>query len=308
MRVFVAPRLDLRPLPFARSHFRPQGTTWMQQIVAMLIFNGEDPPKPVPDISPWVDLAAGDLDAKMEMIDQLQHRRFLKTHLPATAMPYYPKAKYIYIGRDGRDAYMSLCHHYDKGNDSWYASMNDRPTLIGPPLPKWHEEKFTPATLFDRWISQGWETHPWESDGWPWWSLFYNVSTWWQYRNLENILFVHFNNLKADLPGEMRRIAEFLGTPVDDAKFDEQVRKCTFEYMQGMGDKVAPLGGRPWAADGKADGGGQIFVNKGTNNRWKDVLSKEQLEKYDRVVRDQLTPECATWLSTGEYPDIVVSK
>jgi len=276
------------------------GTTWMQQIVAMLLWQGDDPETPVPDMSPWVDLAAGNVEDKMKVIDAQTHRRFLKTHLPATAMPYYPKAKYIYVGRDGRDAFMSMCNHYENGNDKWYSSMNDRPNLVGPRMPNWHEEKFTPATLFDKWISKGWETHPWEHDGWPWWSLFYNVSTWWEYRHLDNILFVHFNQLKEDLPGQMRRIADFLGVPIDDAKFEQQVHKCTFDYMKAQGDKFAPVRGEFWNKPGQSNGGGQIFVNKGTNGRWRDALSPEQLAKYDEVVSANLGPDAANWLATGK--------
>lgn len=43
-------------------------------------------------------------------------------------------------------------------------------------------------------------------------------------------------------------------------------------------------------------------MNKGTNGRWRDVLSEEQVAKYDEVVREKLTPECAAWLETGQIP------
>ena len=46
-------------------------------------------------------------------------------------------------------------------------------------------------------------------------------------------------------------------------------------------------------------GGAQTFVNKGTNERWKDVLTPDELAMYDRAVARALTPDCARWLETG---------
>jgi aryl sulfotransferase len=281
------------------------GTTFMQQIVAMLLWKGEDPPFSVSEESPWVDMGADDGKAKMAAIEAQTHRRFLKTHLPLTAMPYFPRAKYIYVGRDGRDAFMSLCNHWQMGNDNWYTALNDRPNRAGPPMPRYHPQTMTPASLFDRWLSEGWETHTWETDGWPWWSLFYNAATWWQFRDKANILHVHFSNLKKDLPGEMRRIAAFLEIPIDEERFPEQVRKCTFEYMKGNAEKgIAPAGGAFWhPPEGKEKSGGAAsFFHKGVNGRWKDVLSEEQVARYEEAVKAKLTPECAHWLATGEMP------
>ena len=48
------------------------------------------------------------------------HRRFVKTHLPVDALVYSPKAKYIYIGRDGRDVLWSLYNHHAMGNEAMY--------------------------------------------------------------------------------------------------------------------------------------------------------------------------------------------
>ena len=77
----------------------------MQQIVAQLIFNGEED-LPVAEMSPWVDLRLPPKEVKMPMIEAQEHRRFLKTHLPVDALVFSPKAKYIYIARDGRDVVM----------------------------------------------------------------------------------------------------------------------------------------------------------------------------------------------------------
>ena len=48
------------------------------------------------------------------------------------------------------------------------------------------------------------------------------------------------------------------------------------------------------------EGGGANFINKGTNGRWKDVLSPEDIAKCDEVAARNLTPDCAHWLKTAE--------
>jgi aryl sulfotransferase len=39
---------------------------------------------------------------------------------------------------------------------------------------------------------------------------------------------------------------------------------------------------------------------QGTNGRWQGVLTPAQLAKYDEVVTQKLTPECAAWLAHGK--------
>ena len=41
------------------------------------------------------------------------------------------------------------------------------------------------------------------------WSHHHLARTYWDYRHLPNLLFVHYDDLKRDLLGEMRRIARF---------------------------------------------------------------------------------------------------
>ena len=45
-------------------------------------------------------------------------------------------------------------------------------------------------------------TYPWESDGFPYWSHLHHARSYWDFRHLPNLLFLHYNDLKADLPGE----------------------------------------------------------------------------------------------------------
>ena len=63
----------------------------------------------------------------------------------------------------------------------------------------------------------------------PFWRT---IQSWWDIRNLPNVLLLHFNNLKSDMEGEIRRIAGFLEIDVDEATWPAIVEHCTFDYMK----------------------------------------------------------------------------
>jgi aryl sulfotransferase len=263
------------------STYAKSGTTWMQQIIGQLLFNGATGLE-VAEMSPWLDLRVPPKEVKLPALEAQSHRRFTKTHLPVDALVFSEKAKYIYIGRDGRDVLWSLYNHHLNANDAWYGALNDTPGRVGPPIDP------PPASIvqyYNDWL---------ENDGYPFWSLWDNVRTWWEIRNLPNVLFVHFGNLKADMPGEIRRIAEFLEIPIDEAKWEEILLHCSFDYMKANAAKSVPLGGAFW------EGGAETFIHKGVNGRWRDVLSAEDSAKYEQRATAELGEECAHWLATGE--------
>ena len=115
------------------STWAKSGTTWTQQIIAQLLFNGAEELE-VAEMSPWLDLRVPPNEVKLAALEAQTHRRFIKTHLPLDALVYSPKAKYLYIGRDGRDVMWSMHNHWINGNKTIYAAINDTPGRIGPPI------------------------------------------------------------------------------------------------------------------------------------------------------------------------------
>mmetsp|Transcript_1875 Transcript_1875/g.2983 ORF Transcript_1875/g.2983 Transcript_1875/m.2983 type:complete len:320 (-) Transcript_1875:198-1157(-) len=271
------------------------GTTWMQNIVMGLVYQQKQIPENCAELFPWLDLRVPPIHVQLPVLEAITERRQIKTHLRLDALVFNEKAKYIYIGRDGRDCYMSLCNHYRSGNDLWYQLLNETPGLVGEKLPRWSEAGWTEESLFDEWISRG-QGIEGETDGYPFWSLFDNVRSWWEYRHLPNIFFVHFQDLLDDLPGTVRDIAAFLDIPIHEDGFDDMIESFRFSTMKKNADTSAliPVGGAIF------EGGGKTFINKGTNGRWKGVLTPEQLRKYDEVVAAKLDPDCAAWLAGGE--------
>jgi aryl sulfotransferase len=260
--------------------YAKSGTTWTQQIVAQLLFDGAEGLE-VAEMSPWLDLRVPQKDVKLAALEAQTHRRFLKTHLPVDALVLSRKAKYIYIGRDGRDVVWSMYNHHASANDLWYQVLNDMLGRIGPPIGR------PPASVRDYFVE-------WlEQDGHPFWPFWENVRSWWEVRHLPNVMLLHYADLKADMAGGIRRIADFLGIPIDEERWPVILEHCSFDYMKAHAERSVPLGGIIF------EGGAQSFIHKGTNGRWRDVLTPDDIRTYEDTAREQLGPACAGWLAHG---------
>lgn len=260
--------------------YAKSGTTWMQQIVSQLLFDGA-PGLPVAEMSPWLDLRVPPKEVKLPVVEAQGHRRFLKTHLPVDALVFSPLAKYVYLARDGRDVVWSLHNHHANANALWYGALNDTPGLVGEPIAP------PPASVveyFETWLAR---------DGHPFWSFWENIRSWWAIRDLPNVQVVHFGALKADMPGEIRKLADFLGIAVEESRWQDILTHCSFDYMKANAGPSVPLGGAFW------DGGAETFVHKGTNGRWRDVLPAGLSAAYEWRAVEELGPECAAWLAAG---------
>jgi aryl sulfotransferase len=263
--------------------YAKSGTTWTQQIVGQLVFKG-DPDVDIAALSPWVDLRVPPKEVKLGALDAQTHRRIMKTHLPLDALNFSPRAKYIYIGRDGRDVVWSFYHHHSSANELWYQMLNDTPGRVGPPIGPPDPDI---RAYFRAWL---------ERDGFPLWSYWDNIATWWAARDLPNVHVTHFSALKGDLPGEMKQIAAFLDIDVEPALWPTILDHCSFEYMKAHAALVAPLGGAVF------EGGADRFINRGVNGRWRDALSPSDQRDYEERAVQELGAACARWLETGDAP------
>ncbi|MGH6896209.1 MAG: sulfotransferase domain-containing protein [Geminicoccaceae bacterium] len=175
----------------------------------------------------------------------------------------------------------SLYNHHAHATEEWYRLRNDTPGRIGPPIGP------PPASIrqyFLEWL---------EGDGHPFWSFWENVASWWAIRHLPNVLFLHFADLRPDLPGQIRNVAAFLEIRLDEEAFDAAVRHCSFDYMKAHADKSAPHGGS------LLHGGARTFIHQGTNGRWRDVLSAVDCRRYEAAAKECLGRPCARWLAAG---------
>jgi aryl sulfotransferase len=264
------------------------GTTWTQMICALLIFQSARLPQPMAELSPWFDMRPYELDALIARYEAQTHRRFIKTHTPLDGLPYYDKVTYLVCGRDPRDIYISMQHH--KANQD-LARIAELLALRGEPLGSAGELPADFDERFQLWLTKG--SFPWEQDGYPFWSVFHHADTFWQHRTLPNIQFLHYADLKADLAGQMRRLATVLGIHVDEARWPELVQAATFAEMKRNADQVAPDTDLGLWRDNAA------FFHSGRNAQWREMLSAESLALYQQVSRERVSPALLAWLEAG---------
>jgi aryl sulfotransferase len=252
------------------------GTTWTQEIVRQLIQGAPSETDPW-SAAPWLDMRINPFKAVMEILEGQTHRRSIKTHLPLDAIVFSPKARYIVVGRDARDMVWSIYRHQELNDDRALALFNGPPGRPGRLVSR-------PDRDIRDYYLHFLETGDLPGFGFePFWP---HIAGWWSVRRLPNVLMLHYANLRADLPGEIGRIADFLEIAVDEAELRTIVEHCSFDYMRTN----CPPAGR-------------IAFNKGVNGRWKNVLSPSEAALCDEVAARNLPPECAHWLATGELAE-----
>ena len=89
------------------------GTTWMQMICALLVFQTPGLPEPLGRLSPWVDWLITPRAELLARLEAQRHRRFVKTHTPLDGIPVDPRGRYIVVFRHPLDMAVSLYHQGD---------------------------------------------------------------------------------------------------------------------------------------------------------------------------------------------------
>jgi aryl sulfotransferase len=264
------------------------GTTWTQMICALLIHQTADLPAPLGKLSPWLDMQLDPIGAILDQLEAQPHRRVIKTHTAMDGLPYFDNVTYVYCGRDPRDVFMSLQNHLANGDMEQIGRLLAAQGLEfdpPPPLPDDIDERF------GLWMNVG--TFDWEQDGLPYWSHFHHAETFWAHRDLPNVHFLHYADMKADLEGEMRRVARALAIEVDEARWPALVKAATFEDMKANADRTTPEAQHQlWVSNSQ-------FFNKGENAQWRGALSEQSLKLYDEVARARYAPEVVDWLERG---------
>src|SRR5436305_11783848 len=110
-RTYRTPHLDSarwggfipRPGDVLISTAYKSGTTWVQRMMSLLVFGSGELPAPLGQISPWLDMRLQPVEQVIEGLERQEHQRFVKSHLPLDALPYFPEVRYIWVARDTRD-------------------------------------------------------------------------------------------------------------------------------------------------------------------------------------------------------------
>ena len=267
------------------------GTTWTQRIVDLLVFQNPEP-RPIVLTSPWLDATIfAPVEANLVQLEEQKHRRFIKTHLPFDSVPIFEGVKYIHVARGGIDASWSMHNHMIGFRPEMLQKMAESVAQDPRLKPRGAPTPQDPREHYLRWIA---EAEAADTEGFGIDLPFFEYeNTYWRERRRENVLFVHYNDMKADLGGEMRRIAGFLDIQVPENVMPELVKAATFESMKRDGDALVPIAQMAW------DKGADRFLNKGTNDRWKDALTGDDVARYEALAARKWSKATASWVKQG---------
>jgi aryl sulfotransferase len=270
------------------------GTTWVQTICALLIFQTPEFPAPIAQLSPWLDHLVAPRDEVFARLAAQQHRRFIKTHTPLDGIPIDPRATYIVTGRHPLDTAVSLYHQGDNIDRAKVRALTGAPEPAEPRPPRKPLHDWLLAYISGEaapWIVR---SHPREDlDSLP--GLMWHLSDAWARRHEPNVMLVHYDDLSADLAGQMRRIAGRLGISVPGHAWPALVRAATFEAMRSSADRLIPSAGvlKSNAA----------FFRRGTSGAGREVLSDEEIAAYHARTAQLAPPGMLGWLhSPGQRP------
>jgi hypothetical protein len=255
------------------------GTTWMQMICALLVFGSPDLPAPLPVLSPWLDHAIEPVEDVVRRLDAQQHRRFVKTHTPLDGIPVDERATYVVVARHPLDMAVSLYHQSDNIDRERLAELTGSPARSRPPRPVLHD-------WLVQWVDA--EVSPQEQmDSLP--GVMHHLSDAWARRDAGNVVLVHYDDLLADLDGEMRRLAERLDLVGPDERWPALVDAASFARMRERADVLTP---NPLGVlkDNRA------FFRSGRSGAGREVLSAAELARYEERVAAAVPADLVAWL------------
>lgn len=257
------------------------GTTWVQMICALLVFQTPDLPAPLAELSPWLDWLVTPRDDVVARLAAQDHRRFVKTHTPLDGIPLDQRATYIVVARHPLDMAVSLYHQGENLDRVRLRQLTGRPPSTGPPAPRPPLRQWLLA-----WIDR--EVGPRvEMDSLP--GVMWHLSDAWARRNEPNVVLVHYDDLSADLEGEMRRLAASLEIAVPEQRWPELVLAATFEHMKAHADVVIPDPAGVMKSSA-------AFFRRGASGAGRELLAEHELAHYEERTEQLAPTDLLAWL------------
>ena len=266
------------------------GTTWTQTLVALLIFGSPDFPRPLSEISLWVDMQLARKEDVFARLGEQTHRRFIKSHTALDGLPYDERVTYVCVGRDPRDVAVSCRHHMSNLDLEQFLKLREQAVGLED-LAELMPQQREPMDPIVEYLSTDFE-----SDSLNIMSLSYvlhHLQSFWDRRDQPNIALFHYSDLQADLPGQLKRLADVLGIELDDAKVNELAAAASFSAMRDNAEMVAPN------SDAHIWKSTNDFFHRGSNGQWREVFDDEMLRLYDERAAALASPELRSWAESG---------
>lgn len=200
--------LKLRPTDIVVSPYGKSGTTWLQQMAHTLRTRGDMDFDDISRVCPWIETST-DLGIDLEA-EQKANPRIFKSHLDAHRVP--ADGRYIVSCRNPHDAAFSMY----KFMEGW--------TLEPGAM---SADEFVRGTFIEPGKAPG-------SSGGDYWT---HLASWWARRNDPNVLFMVYEQMKEDLTGTIRKVADFMEIDLDDELLAITEEHASLAFMQQHKDR-----------------------------------------------------------------------
>lgn len=260
------------------------GTTWVQMICALLIFQTPELEAPVGWYSPWLDRVTRPKEEVIARLEAQQHRRFIKTHTPLDGIPVDSRATYLVVGRHPLDSAVSLYYQGENIDRARQRQLVEettgRPAAAGPRRPR----KPVRDWLLD-WIDNDASQHE-QMDSIR--GVLWHDSDAWARRSEPNIVLLHYADLSADLEGEMGRLADRLEITVPEAAWPRLVQAATFASMRASAEKITDSSMILKSAT--------AFFRRGGSGAGQELLTDDELAHYYARAASLAPADMLRWL------------
>ncbi|KAL8165906.1 UNVERIFIED_CONTAM: Sulfotransferase cytosolic 1B member 1 [Gekko kuhli] len=107
-------------------------------------------------------------------------------------------------------------------------------------------------------------------------SWYDHVSSWWEKRSAQPMLYLFYEDMKEDLKHEIKKVVHFLGKDLPDSVVEKIVCNTSFDTM-----KDNPATNYRMAPAAVMDQSVSPFMRKGIAGDWKNYFTVAQNEKFD---------------------------
>jgi len=260
------------------------GTTWVQMICALLIFQKPELEAPVGWYSPWLDRLTRPREEVVAQLEAQQHRRFIKTHTPLDGIPVDARAIYLVIARHPLDSAVSLYYQGEnidrERQRRLVAETTGQPAALGREKPR----KPVRDWLLD-WIDNDASPHE-EMDSIR--GVLWHDSDAWARRSEPNIVLLHYADLSADLEYQMRQLADRLEIAVPEPTWPGLVQAATFASMRAAAEKISD--------EGQILKSAAAFFRRGVSGSGQELLTAGELAHYYARAASLAPADMLRWL------------
>jgi len=226
------------------------GTTWMQQILHQLRSGGDETFTCIDAVAPWLELPrpATDRRTLLARYEALPDPRVFKTHCTYEQTPGgVSVARIVLSSRDPRDCCLSFYHHILGMTDA----ARDRVGLKAPASFSEHVEQ---------WIAAG--------------AWYRNILSWWPHHKHPHVLWLRYEDMKADPGAAIERIRAFLGWPLSESARARVLEYSSFDWMKAHDAKFSLHADTDQALFKPG-----TFIRKGTVGDYRSLMTAAQGER-----------------------------